>query len=531
MLFWRNEFMPESSPVISAKYDHFKGVDAWRQTIEFSLAAADRIRSSLGPNGAYKLVTYNKGPEKVCKMTKDPVSVLEELTFQHPILCVLAESAKMHREEVGDGVTTFVVLLSAFLREAMALMSKKVHPNVILDGYFEAKTRALSMLDALARSPENAEKNNLLKSIDCGRGILTDELQQMIAQTASLALNEGRFNKEKLQFIRVPGAASSETKLIRGIAIKKMKCHPNMPNSVEKPKIALISGRFGPNRVEVKMKGTGPFNLKFEIESPEKMDLYAESCKKPKLDSLKNILPLCINVVFCQQPIDQCVKSKLLEYGVLTFECVERKDLAKLSLATGANVVSNPSDLTAADVGFADKLETDKVGLERIVTLHGCLGATFLLRGSTPQTMDELEMAIYNSLLALSLVSRGGKMVSGGGAVEATLAKDLDEFSRSFSGKKQLAIAAFGKALLDIPACLAQNNGLDSLGTIAELKRLHSLNLDRYGVGSYGCSEDVCIELADSKRTMFNRAYEVLSLMLRIDEQLMYREVPKFHKK
>jgi len=46
--------------------------------------------------------------------------------------------------------------------------------------------------------------------------------------------------------------------------IKKEKCPKNMPNQVEKPKIAVTSGRFGSNRVEVKMRGESPFNMKFE---------------------------------------------------------------------------------------------------------------------------------------------------------------------------------------------------------------------------------------------------------------------------
>jgi chaperonin GroEL (HSP60 family) len=40
-----------------------------------------------------------------------------------------------------------------------------------------------------------------------------------------------------------------------------------------------------------------------------------------------------------------------------------------------------------------------------------------------------------------------------------------------------------------------------------------------------------CIELLDSKKATVRRAFEVASLMLRIDEQIISKEIPKFHKK
>jgi chaperonin GroEL (HSP60 family) len=516
--------------VIAPVYTHFQGTDAWRQNLNVAAIAAEKIRSCLGPNGAYKMVVYNRGPEKICKITKDPVKVLEELSLQYPALAIIKEAAKMQREEIGDGVITFTIFTAALLREANKLVSKKIHPNVVLDGYLKAKHKALECIDKTAKNMEEPEKNELWKSMDCGRGVMTTELEQMLEKATKIASSNGKVDKDKIHVIKKPGASTPETQLIEGVVIEKGKCHPNMPNCVEKPKIAILSGRFGSNRVEVKMRGEGPFNMKFEIDKPDRLAACREVNKTSKIGAVETLSKHGVNVLFSQQPIDQCVKSKLVEKGILAFEGVKHEDCVKISRATHANIVCNPSDLKENDVGSAEKAETGKIGLEKMVTMHCCRNATFLVRGSTRQALEELELLIHNSVLGLNLVQKYDGIVPGGGAVEMNIARTLTSFSKNFTGREQLAIDAFADALIDIPRCLACNNGLDSEGVIAELESLHTRGFSACGVSSNSCSENVCIELAATKRAIINRAYEVVCLMLRVDEQLIHKEIPRFHK-
>jgi chaperonin GroEL (HSP60 family) len=523
--------MVASSRVIAPVYTHFKGTDAWRQNLDATAIAAEKIRSCLGPNGAYKMVVYNRGPEKVCKITKDPIKVLEELSLQHPTLTIITEAAKMQREEIGDGVIAFTIFTAALLREANKLVSKKVHPNIVLEGYLKAKQKALERIDKLSTNLEDPQKNELLRSVDCGRGVLTNDLQQMLEEAAKIATNNEKFEKNRIHVIKKPGASTAETKLIKGVVIKKEKCHKNMPDEIEKPKIAVTSGRFGSNRVEVKMRGTGPFNIKFEIDQPKNLNGCREADKNSKIPAVETLSRHGVNVLFSQQPIDHYVKSKLVEKGILAFEGVNRNDCVKISRATNANVICNPADLTEDDVGSAERLQTGRIGLEKTATVHGCRDATFLLRGATSQALEELELLINNSVLVLNLVQKYGGTVSGAGAVEMSIAQALTTFSKNFAGKEQLAIDAFADALLDIPRYLAYNNGLDSESVMAELKSLHSRGFSACGISSNGCSENVCIELAVTKRAMINRAYEVVCLMMRVDEQLIHKEIPRFHKK
>jgi chaperonin GroEL (HSP60 family) len=523
--------MVASRRVFAPTYTRFQGTDAWRQNLNITAMAAEKIRSCLGPNGAYKMVVYNRGPEKVVKITKDPVKVLEELAIQYPSLAIITEAAKMQREEIGDGVTAFTIFTAALLREANKLVSKKVHPNIVLEGYLKAKQKALECIDKLATNMDEPEKNDLLESVDCGRGLLTNDMRRMLGEAAEIATTNEKIEKDKIHVIKKPGAATTETKLVKGIVIKKEKCHKSMPDQVEKPKIAVTSGRFGSNRVEVKMPGTGPFNMKFEIDTPENLNDCREADKNTKTSAVETLSRHGVNVLFSQQPIDQCVKSKLVENGILAFEGVNRDDCVKISRATNANMICNPADLTESDVGSAESLETGKIGLEKTVTLQGCGGATFLLRGATRQALEELELLMHNSVLALNLAQKYRGIVPGGGAVETDITRTLATFSKNFPSREQLAIDAFAAALLEIPRCLAYNNGLDPESTMAELRSLHARGFSACGVSLNGCSENVCVELAATKRAMINRAYEVVCLMLRVNEQILHKEIQRVHKK
>src|SRR5208283_6022968 len=96
------------------------------------------------------MVAYNRGPERVIKVTKDAVEVLSELEIQYPAVKTLAEAARVHRQDVGDGVTTFVVILASLLRGAETMLDKKMHPNVIVQGYLEAAKEASRVFDKAA---------------------------------------------------------------------------------------------------------------------------------------------------------------------------------------------------------------------------------------------------------------------------------------------------------------------------------------------------------------------------------------------
>ena len=516
--------------VISPKYKRTTGKDVWRENLRLAIFAADKIRSTLGPKGSYKLVSYNRGPEQVVKITKDAIAILDELAIQYPPAVIIAESAKMQRQEAGDGAATFVVLLSALLKKADKLFSMKIHPNTVIHGYFLASNKALEIMDKQAVDQKGIS-NEVLNVVDCKRGLLTPQIRSMIMEAYPLASAEGRFDKDNIGFLKKPGASILESNLVKGVVIKKEKAHPNMPDKVQDLRIAITSERPGINRLDVKMKNEGPLQIKLNIQSADQMRKYKETEDRLRSGALDKIIELKANVLLCEQPIDETLKDKLCFNGIFALEKVDKKDTQAVAKATGAKIVAKLSDINEEDLGIAEELRTDKIELEKTVTFRGCRGATFMLRGSTSQTIDELETAIRSSLTVLKILEDDRRVLPGGGAAETHIAEELKQYAKSFAGREQVVIEAFGNALMDVPKCLAENYGLSATDALIDLKYHHAQGLSNYGVNEQSCGEVVCQEPLKVKRSVIRRAYEVSSLMLRIDELLISKEIPKFHKK
>ena len=513
--------------IFSPKIKRTTGKDVWQENVRLAVFTADKVRSTLGPKGAYKLVVYNKGPEQVVKVTKDAIAILEELAIQYPPSVIVSESAKLQREEAGDGVTGFVILLSNLLKKADELLVMGIHANTIIHGYHLATEKSLEILEKQVVK----QNSDALDIVDCKRNLLTPNICSMINQAYPLAFTEGRFDKENIRFLKKKGGNLQDSSFINGIVIKKEKAHPNMPSQLKNLRIAISSGRLGINRLEIKMVGQGPAHIHLNIKTPQQIQEYKETEYKLKAEPIKKLIRQNVNVLLCEQPLDDLQKEKLFTSGIFALESVDKKDSLAISKATGAKIVGNISELTEEDIGYADALQTGKIELEKTVTFEGCRGATFMLRGNTPQTIDELETAIKNSFTVLKLIGDDGRVLPGAGAMETQIALELKSYSREFGNREQIVIEAYASALMDVPRCLAENYGLNPIDTLLELKKLHADGFCNYGINKLGCGEMVCQEPLKVKRSIMRRAYETSMFMLRIDELLISKEIPKFHKK
>jgi len=237
-----------------------------------------------------------------------------------------------------------------------------------------------------------------------------------------------------------------------------------------------------------------------------------------------------VNVLLCEQSLDELQKERLFTQGIFALENVDKKDTLAVSKDTGAKIVGNLSELSEDDIGFAESLTTGSIELEKTVTIEGCRSATFMLRGATQQTMDELETAIKNSFVILKLSADDDRVLPGGGAVEAHIAHELKGYARKYASREQVIIDVYADALMEIPRCLAENYGLNPTDVILELRNHHAKGFCNFGVSEGSCCDMACQEPFRVKRSVIRRAYEVSSLMLRIDELLISKEIPKFHK-
>jgi chaperonin GroEL (HSP60 family) len=522
-----------SYPVFSKNFRRLEGKDAWRNNLDLAALVESKVASCLGPTGAYKLVTYHKGPALVTKVTKDAVDIVDELGVQYPAIKTLAEAAKIHREQAGDGVSTLLVLISSLLSEAQKLREMGVHPIAILDGYREAAKKSISIIDEIAAEYSGDLEDSLLQVIDCGRGLLNKRLREELSQAVNLVEHTDGLDLARIKIEKKLGGATEDSLLVHGIIIRKQKSHRSMPDRIDHPRIALVYKQLVLKRSEQLAIDEGPFNAKLSVTEAGQLRRFKSEESALRARMVQKVKSSGANVLICGSKIDERVADGLSREGIFALEMIGKQDFDEVARVTGARIAGTVDYLVKEDIGGAKMLEVDKIPPEHIVILHCEGAATLLLRGSSPEIVQELEKVVRKGLLVLKHSRARSKVVPGGGAVFVEVALKLRAFALGFSGKQQLAIKAFGDALETVPKSLAFNFGLDPIDIMTELRSHHSSHNTSMGVGELGCADmykENVVELASIFKTTLWRTLEVASLLLKIDDYFYVKDLPMVHK-
>src|SRR5271155_3081966 len=137
-----------------------RGKEAQRNNIQAAKLVAEIVKSSIGPRGMDKMLVDSLGDVTI---TNDGATMLKEIDVQHPAAKMLVEVSKATDNEVGDGTTSAVILAGALLERAEELISKDVHPTVVVDGYMKALEKAQQVLEDIAEKVDPSSKTDLLK--------------------------------------------------------------------------------------------------------------------------------------------------------------------------------------------------------------------------------------------------------------------------------------------------------------------------------------------------------------------------------
>ncbi|MCS7093635.1 MAG: thermosome subunit beta [Candidatus Aenigmarchaeota archaeon] len=500
------------------------GKDAQRNNIAAAKAVADIVRTTLGPKGMDKMLVDSIGDITI---TNDGVTILEEMEVEHPAAKMMVEVAKTQNEEVGDGTTSAVIIAGELLKRAEELLDQDIHPTVIIKGYQLAKEEALRVLEEIATPINLKEEDNLKKIVITAMSGKTGKeaapkIAEIIVSAVKTVVEErdGKLyvNKDNIKRVKKHGASVLDTELVNGVVVDKEFVHPQMPKVVKNAKIALLDCPLEIEKTET--------DAQIRITSPEQLQAFLQQEQRMIKEMVEKIAKTGANVVITEKGIDDLAQHYLAKRGIVACRRVKRSDLEALAKATGARIVSNLDDLSEKDLGFAEVVEEKKIAGEAMTFVKGCKNpkaVTILVRGSTEHVVDEIDRNVEDGIGALVSAIESGKVVPGGGAIEAELAKRIREFAEKFSGREQLAIQEFANALEIIPRTLAENAGLDPIDILVELRAAHEHGKVNHGIDVFeGKIKDVVemgvIEPLKVKTQAIKSAAEAAEMILRIDD-------------
>ena len=501
-----------------------KGRDAQKNNIAAAKLISEVVRSSLGPRGMDKMLVDGLGDVTI---TNDGATILKEIDVQHPAAKMMVEISKATDNEVGDGTSSVVVLAGALIEKAEELITKDVHPTIIVDGYRKSALKSIEIFNHLAQKIDPGNKSELIKVARTSMQTKlvskdSDELSEVVVNAALQVSepNESAYiiDIDDVKVEKKTGGSLRDTKLIKGIVLDKEVVHGGMPKRVEKAKIALINSALEIEKTE--------FDAKININSPDQMKMFLEEENKMLKNMVDKIISSGANVAICQKGIDDVAQHYLAKSNILAIRRVKESDMTKLSRATGARIVNNLEDLSSKDLGSADLVEERKVETDKWVFIEGCKhpkAVTILIRGGSQRVVDEAERSIHDALMVTKDVMEKPSIVAGGGSPESYVAGKLREWSSTLSGREQLAADKFAESLEVIPLALAENAGMDPIDTLTELRSKQTKGSKWSGIDARAgkvvdMSKLDIVEPLSVKEQIIKSATEVASMILRIDD-------------
>ena len=233
----------------------------------------DKILQSMGDEQARKLIT----------VTNDGATILKSIHIDNPAAKILIDISKTQDEEVGDGTTTVAVLAGELLKEAEKLVAQKIHPQIIIKGWRQARDTARQVLDEIGMNNSQDKEafkqdlKNIAMTTLSSKLLLHDrESFADLAVEAVLRL-KGSNNIDFIKLIKKPGGSLGDSFLADGMILEK-SIATGCPKRMEKPRVLIANTPMDHDKIKImgsKVK-VDSMTAIGEIEEAEKAKMKAK---------------------------------------------------------------------------------------------------------------------------------------------------------------------------------------------------------------------------------------------------------------
>jgi T-complex protein 1 subunit zeta len=270
--------------------------------------------------------------------------------------------------------------------------------------------------------------------------------------------------------------SSSDTQLIRGLALDHGARHPDMPKRVENAFILTLNVSLEYEKSEI--------NSGFYYSNAEQRDKLVESERKFVDAKLQKIVDLkkevCGNdpkkgfVVINQKGIDPLSLDVLVKNGIFALRRAKRRNMERLQLVCGGTAQNSVEDLSPDVLGWAGLVYEHQLGEEKFTFVEEVKdpkSVTILIKGPNGHTITQVKDAVRDGLRSVYNTIVDGCVIPGAGAFQVACAAHLQsqDFTKTVKGKAKWGVGAFADALLIIPKTLAANSGHDIQDSLAAL--------------------------------------------------------------
>jgi len=508
-------------------HKHFSGVDeAVIKSIEACKAIAKCTRTSLGPTGLNKIIVNHLNKVYI---TSDAGTILTELEVQHPAAKLLVHAVKAQQQEVGDGANMVMTFAGELLQKAESLLRDGLHPTEVADGYVKASAKALEFLEeivvkdskALDFSSVEEVANRLKGALQSKQNGYEEYLAPIVAQACIDICPDNRhnFNVDNVRVAKLVGGFVDQSQIIQGIVIRRNV--EGTVRSVEDAPVAIFSQ--GVDTASTETKGTVLINSAQELKD------YHKSEEQELEAIIKGIADLGTKVIVSGQSIGEMAMHFIEKYEMMAIKIPSKFELRRICRATGAQAIPKFIVPGKEQLGMAQKVEAMEIGGNKVTVIKqdrrvGKV-ATIILRGATDHLMDDMERALDDAVNTFKALCKDTRALPAGGATEMALSRKLLEHGRKQTGLEQYAIAKYAEALEVVPVSLAENGGLPTTETLAQLRAQHAAGNT---VGVNAVTQEVAAlgitDLYYTKYWALKFACDAAVTVLRVDQIIMAKQ-------
>ncbi|TBL70424.1 TCP-1/cpn60 chaperonin family protein [Paenibacillus thalictri] len=481
-------------------------------------AICSAVEGTLGPKG---LDTMLVGAHGEVIITNDGVTILEQMDVTHPAARLLIQVARAQQLQVGDGTTTATVLAGAMIAEGVAQVTRGVPVAKVVRGIQDGVARALESFRERARIIEGCD-DPMLHRIAFIAGREQHDIARLIID-AVRQLGDDKLKEEGFRFselVTAHGKTASE--VWPGLLIPKVPMNSQLD--------------FEPF--------TGPVLVLQDALEPETLDeeaLMTESGFQTYLQlreqfraSLEKLTDLRIGLIVADRGVDPEAEQFCTDHGIMILQRVPRSELRRICEYTGAKPVrrgalKKPVTDLPVYLGHAGYIAYDeRMECVRIKQGNGKMTASVVVGASTSEIVGERLRIAKDAASAVQAALKGGYL-PGGGAVEISVAHQLDRYRETVQGMEGFGVSAAAQALRKPLAQIVVNAGYNPLEKVEEVKAAQiARNIDSIGIDcdtglTIDCLEAGIVDPAPVKLHALEAAAEVATAVLRIHTVIKMR--------
>lgn len=504
---------------------HLSGLEeATFKNIEAAKQLSSCVRTSLGPNGMNKMVINHL--ERLF-ITNDSATIVKELEVQHPAAKLLVMASKMQETESGDGTNFVVCFAGELLVQAEELLKNGLHCSEVIEGYNAALAKCLETIGTLVtHNPGPSVFRDPAALASCITPVIAAKqwgnevlFASKIAEACCLVMppKPENFNIDNIRIAKIMGSNVMNTSVVRGMCLTR-PCM-GVVTEVRDAKIAIYGIPL--DSVTTETKGT------VLLKSAEEIKEYNNSEEASLEKVIKSIADTGVNLIVCGQQVGELALHFLDKYKIMCLKVPSKFELRRVSRTTGANTLVRFEPPSPTDIGSCQHVHMKEIGSTMCTIFDhesdGSRVATIIIRGSTPNIMDDVERAIDDGVNVVKSMTHDTRFIPGAGASELRLADAITTYGEAQPGLDQYAINKFGVALEVVPRTLAQNAGMDATEVIAEMYAAHKLGNGGVGIDVENCvaADRGVVDLLHTKMQAIKMATEAAVTVLRVDQIIM----------